>query len=155
MNASTAALADGLVGAWTLASYVTADADGGHAEHPLGADAQGVIIYTADGFMSVQISSSGRPAYSDGALHGGTPPERAAAAVGYLAYAGTYSVADDVVTHQPTTSLFPNWEGADVPRRARITGDTLTLDLIEPILKNGRERTGTLTWRRAPHHPRA
>lgn len=152
MNTATAALADGLVGAWTLVSYATSGTDGGDAEHPLGADAHGVIIYTADGFMSVQISSSGRPAYSDGAPHGGSPSERAAAAAGYLAYAGTYSVADDVVTHQPTASLFPNWEGADVPRRARITGDTLTLDLVEPILKNGRQHTGTLTWRRAPHH---
>jgi hypothetical protein len=152
MNTATAALADSLVGAWTLVSYATADTDGGDTEHPLGADAHGVIIYTADGFMSVQISSSGRPVYNDEALHGGSPSERAAAAAGYIAYAGTYSVADDVVTHQPTASLFPNWENADVSRRARITGDTLTLDLVEPILKDGRERTGTLTWRRAPRH---
>ena len=134
---------------WTLSSYVIADFSSENREYPLGEDARGLLIYSADGFMSVQISRPGRPAYADGTLHGGTDAERAAAAAWCLAYAGRYSVQGDVVTHKPLASLFPNWEGFDVPRRARITGETLTLDLLEPIHQNGPQRTGTLTWRRA------
>jgi Lipocalin-like domain len=87
--------------AWTLISYVIADVSGQNREYPLGEDARGVLIYTADGFMSVQISKPGRPAHADRALHGGTDAQRAAAAAGYLAYAGRYSVEGDVVTHKP------------------------------------------------------
>lgn len=149
MADSRTSLQESILGAWTLSSYVIADVSGENREYPLGDDASGLLIYSADGFTSVQISRPGRPAYADGALHGGTDAERAPAAAGYLAYAGRYSVQGDVVTHKPLASLFPNWEGFDVPRRARITGETLTLDLLEPIHQNGRQRTGTLAWRRA------
>jgi len=101
----------------------------------------------------VQIGAPARPPYADGALHGGTETERAAAAGGYLAYAGTYSIEDGVVTHRPTTSLFPNWIGVELPRRVRLEGDTLALDILAPILHEGRERTGTLTWHRAAPQP--
>lgn len=148
MSDSRTSLQESILGAWTLSSYVIADLSGENREYPLGEDARGVLIYTADGFMSVQISKPRRRAYVDRALHGGTDAERAAAAAGYLAYAGRYSVQDQVVTHKPLLSLFPNWEGFDVPRRARITGETLTLELLEPIHQNGHQRTGTLTWSR-------
>jgi hypothetical protein len=148
MPDSRTSLQESIVGAWSLSSYVTADITGENREYPLGQNARGLIIYTADRFMSVQISKAGRPHYEDGALHGGTDTERASAAAGYLAYAGRYSVQGDVVTHKPFASLFPNWEGADVPRRAHIIGRALTLDLLAPIRQNGHQRTGTLTWHR-------
>lgn len=92
---------------------------------------------------------AGRPAYADGALHGGTDAERAAAAKGYLAYTGRYTCDGDVVVHKPITSLFPNWTGTDVPRRATIEGEYLHLDLLDPIMANGVQRNGRVTWKRA------
>ena len=148
MPKSQVSLHESIIGVWRLNSYVTADVTGKSREYPLGEDAQGLIFYTTDGFMSVRISKTGRPKYADGALHGGTDAERAAAAAGYLAYAGRYSVEGDVVTHKPFVTLFPNWEGTDVPRRAQITGETLTLDFLEPIHQDGHQRMGTLTWHR-------
>lgn len=106
-------------------------------------------MYTADGYMSVQIAAANRRSYSDGALHGGTDDERAEAAGTYLAYTGTYTVDGDVVTHHPEESLFPNWADEHIPRRARIEGDVLRLELLEPIHRDGRARTGTLRWHRA------
>jgi hypothetical protein len=138
-----------LVGTWTLESYTTADPDGANRAYPLGPDAFGQITYTDDGYMSVQVSRAGRRDYTDGALHGGTDAERAEAAGGYLAYAGTYALDAGVVTHHPAVSLFPAWEGADVPRRAHIERDILSLELLEPIQQDGAPRTGVLRWRRA------
>lgn len=149
MQVTSDSIKDAIVGVWTFGSYVTADVDGADPRYPLGEEATGTIIYTGSGYMSVQISAKGRPMYADGALHGGTDAERATAAAGYLAYTGAYTVDGDVVTHRPFTSLFPNWEGADIPRRATITDGTLTLDLLEPIQQDGHERTGTLRWDRA------
>lgn len=149
MQASRDSVKDAVVGVWTFGSYETKDVNGGNVRYPLGEQAGGMIMYTADGYMSVQISAAGRPPYADGALHGGTDSERAAAATGYLAYTGTYSVDGDVIIHHPVASLFPNWEGSDVPRRATIEDGTLSLDLLEPIQQDGRARTGTLRWHRA------
>ena len=53
-------IAEGVIGAWRLVSYVVEDAEGGHRSFPLGDDAHGIIIYTQSGHMSVQIGSTGR-----------------------------------------------------------------------------------------------
>jgi len=56
--------------------------------YPLGEDATGFLLYTADGFMSVQIMRPGRLRYRAGGLGDGTDAESAGAARGYVAYAG-------------------------------------------------------------------
>jgi hypothetical protein len=67
----------------------------------------------------------------------------------YLAYAGRYSVSDaGVIDHLPDVSLFPNWEHTVVPRRATIANDRLTLELVEPLVIDGRQLGGRLTWER-------
>ena len=142
-------IAEDVIGAWRLVSYVVEDADGGHRSFPLGDDAHGIIIYTQSGHLSVQIGSTGRPQYQDCSAHGGTDAERAATAAGYLAYAGRYSVSDEsVVEHLPDVSLFPNWEHTTVPRKATIAHDRLTLELVEPLIIDGKRRGGKLTWER-------
>jgi hypothetical protein len=50
-------------GAWTLISYIEQDDDSGPITYPLGPDAQGLIIYTHDGYMSAQLMRPGRPDY--------------------------------------------------------------------------------------------
>ena len=133
-------IAEEVIGAWRLVSYVVDDADGGHRTFPLGEHAHGLIIYTASGHMSVQIGSSGRPQYQDGSLHGGTNAERAAT---------RYTVSDaGVIDHRPDVSLFPNWEHTSVSRKATIANDRLTLELVEPLIIDGRPRGGRLTWER-------
>jgi len=39
-------IAEGVIGAWRLVSYVVEDAEGGHRSFPLGDDAHGIIIST-------------------------------------------------------------------------------------------------------------
>ena len=73
----------------------------------------------------------------------------AATAAGYPAYAGRYTVSDaGVIDHLPDVSLFPNWEHTAVPRRATIANNRLTLELVEPLVIDGRPRAGRLTWER-------
>ncbi len=68
-----------LVGAWRLVSWQNRAADG-QASYPMGADALGYLIYTADGRFSVTISRAGRTASVSGDLLGGTIEEKARAA---------------------------------------------------------------------------
>ena len=139
-----------LVGAWRLLSYVERDSPGGPSRYPHGDDAQGLIMYTPDGYMSAQIQSSGRPDYDRPVASGGTPEQAAAAALGYLAYSGRYFV-DEVsgdIRHQATLSLVPNYLGQFHLRHSDLDGDRLTLS-SELTLPDGRTVYSSLLWERA------
>jgi hypothetical protein len=149
MSTTTPPLRDQLIGAWRLVSMQTRDEDG-TVRYPLGDDATGLILYTPDGFMSAQIQASGRPAYADDDVDGGTLEEAAAAARGYLAYSGPYRVAaDGELTHHMDVSLFPNWLGNTQVRVCRLDGDHLELSTLAPMMMRGALRTAVLLWRRA------
>jgi hypothetical protein len=57
MTATTAdELRTNLIGAWTLQSYESSSIDGSNVTYPLGVDAQGVIMYTPDGYMALDAA---------------------------------------------------------------------------------------------------
>ncbi|MEU7763982.1 lipocalin-like domain-containing protein [Nocardia sp. NPDC049190] len=139
-----------LVGAWRLMSYEATDIESGEVVTPFGPRPQGLIMYTAGGHMSAQIMHPERPDFRAGRLEEGLPEELSAAAVGYMAYGGTYEVPkDNLVVHHVKLSLFPNWVGGAQTRIAEWDGETLRLILPEPAPIWGARRNGVLTWERA------
>ncbi|WP_297595508.1 lipocalin-like domain-containing protein [Mycobacterium sp.] len=139
-----------LIGAWTLGSYQSSDLDGTNMRYPLGPDARGIIMYTADGYMSAQIMRADRAPFARGDLQTADTDELAAAAKGYLAYTGPYSVLDNgVIAHHVDVSLLPNWVGGTQYRAARTGDDRLELSPAEPVVIKGKPRHGVLLWRRA------
>lgn len=96
----------GLAGAWQLVSCTITHGDG-QVEHPFGAAPNGLIAYTADGWMSCQME--GGPA-------------------GYSAYFGAVTVDEAAATviHHVRGSSHP-WISGDQPRHYRIAGDGLVL----------------------------
>ena len=151
MTATTADdLRTNLIGAWTLQSYEARSIVGSDVMYPLGVDAQGIIMYTPDGYMSAQLMRSGRAPFRQDDMHSPRQAELAAAAGGYLTYSGPYSVVGDgLIAHHVAISLLPNWIGGTQYRSARLHGSLLQLSPPEPILINGERRTATLVWRRA------
>jgi Lipocalin-like domain len=154
-------LRDALVGTWTLVSYTERSLPDGPVTYPHGPDALGLIMYTPDGYMSAQIMTRSRPCYDRPVASGGTAVESAAAATGYLAYSGPYSVdvsAGDMhhstgdIQHQVMVSLLPNWLGHTQIRHSQLDGEQLTLSAKTP-LPNGTTMTSTLVWARAPSQP--
>jgi hypothetical protein len=101
-------LSEQLVGAWSLVSYEIKTADG-IVQHPLGADAVGLLIYGPNGLMTVQIMASARARWRVQSQGPRRLADLAAAAEGYLAYAGPYEVdeATRTVTHHVELSLTP------------------------------------------------
>ncbi|HWS91651.1 MAG TPA: lipocalin-like domain-containing protein [Mycobacterium sp.] len=87
----TKPLRDKLVGAWELVSYIEQDSPDGPVRYPHSEDAQGLIIYTPDGYMSAQTHPAG-PNYDRPVASGGTTEQAAAAALRYLAHNGRYFV---------------------------------------------------------------
>jgi hypothetical protein len=135
-----------LVGAWRLVSWENRAADG-QRSYPMGVDARGYLIYTADGRFSVTISRADRPAFAGADLLGGAVSEKARAAEGFVAYAGRYTCRDEHVVHHVELSLFPNWVGTDQQRLADLSEDTLILS-ARPLLLGGSQQVPRLVWRR-------
>ncbi|MFF0792342.1 lipocalin-like domain-containing protein [Streptomyces spiralis] len=69
-------------------------------------------MYSADGYMSAQITRPDRSSFREERLEDGRPEELAEEARNYLAYAGPFHVRDSgTVVHEVALSLFPNWMG--------------------------------------------
>ena len=146
-------MAENLIGCWDLRDW-RRTATNGAVTYPIGQHAQGFLIYTHDGNMSVQIVAAGRPAINTGdPLNGGTSDQRAAAYSTCLAYFGTFEVRGDQVIHRVTASLFPGWSGQEQVRPFTLVGDTLTLHTPPQHLPSG-DVTNALIWTRRVHaHP--
>ena len=135
-----------LVGRWRLVSLVARATDGSLA-FPLGPNAQGSLLYTAEGWMAAQVGSADRERFTTEDPIGASEAERAAAFSSYLAYCGPYDVAGDVITHHVVMSWFPNWVGTEQARSFELVGDELLLR-TPPIEVGGRTLVSEFRWRR-------
>jgi hypothetical protein len=80
-------LRERVLGAWELVTFTARDTGTGEERHPLGAAPRGLILYTDDGHMSVQLAESDMR--------------------GYVAYGGRFSVDDVSMSMMPKCWRFP------------------------------------------------
>lgn len=119
----------GLVGRWRLSSWLTRDAQGAIG-YPFGEKAQGNVIYTAGGWVSVHVAAESRPDLQISVLGAvGSDAERLSSYATYVAYSGRYRLAGDVIVHEVMTSLYPNWVGIELRRSFELAGDRLVLSM--------------------------
>jgi len=137
---------DELVGRWRLLSWSARDEDG-EVTYPFGEKAEGTLVYTADGWLTVALAVGDRPNLSTEDLIGGSDDERAEAFSTYIAYSGTYEVEGDVVVHRITMSLFPNWVGSERRRHVDLSADELVLT-TPPMEVGGDVLVSELRWTR-------
>ena len=122
------------IGTWRLLSWENKGPDG-QVTYPYGQEPVGYLVYTAEGFMSVQIMDPDRRQGSEKLLpepvSGQTlsGEDKVMAYNTYQAYCGfyTYSMEDKVVTHAVKTGLIPGWTGKDQVRHFEFTKEYLIL----------------------------
>ena len=116
----------------------------------------GFLIYSADGFMSVQLSTAKRLLFQGNDPFCGTPHEYTEAASRYIGYCGPFHVdpLNSSLVHEMQVSLFPNWLGQRQVRRFQIEGDLLRLATDRPMNFGGALKTATLVWRRVQSNSR-
>jgi hypothetical protein len=137
-----------LVGAWKLRRWQILHPDGTLTE-PYGAKAQGLLLYTRDGWMSACIMKAGRPPLSSSNPRRAPAMERAVAFDGYFSYAGRWRLAGaHTVVHRVTLALNPGTVGTLQWREARLSGRILTLSASEDTPEGLRQHR--LTWARPP-----
>ena len=136
-----------LIGTWRLVEW-TLTLDGEPAAKPFGGVATGILMYTATGRMSATLMRTDRPELGSTTLASATVEQRAAAASGYLAYAGSYEVVDDEVHHHVEVSLFPDWVGGVQRRRVSWQDGDLVLSSVGTVTRDGKQAANRLRWRR-------
>ena len=136
-----------LTGRWELVTFAQ-NYDDGRQVLPMGDAPQGIIQYTADGFMSCMICRPNRANFTTGGQWNASDAEKAGAYNSMMSYAGRYSVADNTVTHFVDLSLFPNWIGGQQQRVFKFDDQGL-LSLTARLEENTSEaRTALLLWKR-------
>jgi len=145
---------DDLLGTWRLVDYLTRDALGA-VDHPLGAGALGLLVYTADGYMSGAMQRAGRAPFdrarSEAIDRGGTDEEVRRAFDDFFGYAGRFRFdpVASAVHHIVEVCSVPGWDGRETVRSVERSGaDTLTYT-TPPRVRGGVEQRGHLVWRRA------
>jgi len=131
-----------LIGAWRLESWSLVYEDGRPSEYPLGRDAQGFIMYTADGHMSAMLARSGRVPFATGGV-----ADKAQAYDDSFAYAGRFAIRDGAVFHSIEVATNPALAGVTSMRKISLTGDRLTL--TGPDFVPNVPRHQQIVWRRA------
>jgi len=148
-----------LLGSWRLERF-RIHYDDGAQQHPMGEDADGLIVYTEAGYMSGQLMQRGRPRFAavrssvaERAI--GTPEEIVAAFNGYFAYFCRFRV-DTVqrrVEHDVLCCHLPDWEGRRLERFYSFEDAGAHERLVlrsAPITIEGRGARNELMFRREP-----
>jgi Lipocalin-like domain/Protein of unknown function (DUF1214) len=126
-------------GFWSLTVYNT-----GQKSDLFGAHPDGYLSYGPDGRMSAILVKEGRKA-PDTLIP--TEAERVDLYSGLIAYAGTYSIEGDKVSHHIDASWNQSWTGTTQVRQFRIDGNCLhirTLPAKNPV--TGKESSAVLVW---------
>ncbi|HSJ33473.1 MAG TPA: lipocalin-like domain-containing protein [Acidimicrobiia bacterium] len=135
-----------LAGTWELIEWTATV--GERLQRPFGGDVVGKLTYTVDGHMWAALMRRDRRPVGATTLAGATASDRAAAAAGYLNYAGTYTDLGDRVVHHVEVSLMPNWVGKDQERIVRWVDGDLELSTDPETGRSGEPIINRLRWRR-------
>lgn len=143
-----------LVGAWRLVRIDVTGPQGPEVDPFYGTGSEGLLIYDAAGWFSVQIMGSLRP------LLGvpNTRPEHANAARqaleaqaldSYYAYYGvwTFDATSSTVTHHAKGALYPVEHDATYPQHVEVHGSTMTFTRSQGSADH--QTVQTKVWERA------
>jgi hypothetical protein len=136
--------ANPVLGTWKLKSFVRELAATGEKYNQMGEHPNGYISYSADGRMFAMATSDNRLKPLEASP---TDEQRVKLHQTMFAYAGTYTVEGDKVTHNVDISWNEAWTGTDVVRFYKLDGNTLTITTaLSKSGMDGREGRTVLVW---------
>jgi hypothetical protein len=140
-----------LLGTWKMKSFVREVTATGEKYNQLGEHPNGYLGYSADGRMYAIATSDNRIKPHDA---NATDEERVKLHRTMVAYAGTYTLEGDKVTHHVDVSSNETWTGTDEVRFYKVEGNTLTIvgaPNKSPV--DGREGRGIVVFEKVKGPP--
>jgi hypothetical protein len=124
---STFAQTSPIAGTWVLTGADKLLPDGTRVAD-YGANPHGLVIFTADGYYSVQIYRADRVKFSSGDRLKGTPEEYRDAALGMSVHFGRYTVdpVKSTIHFEIDRASFPNLDDTTQVRTYEMKGDELS-----------------------------
>lgn len=143
-------LKEELLGAWKLLSYIEVPIGGDDSLFPMGKSPHGLLIYSTDGYMSVQISKQERPLVFNNESLRATLEDIKTSIVDYIAFCTkiTIDYKNAIISYLVKNSLFPSWINKKESRKVDFDGNILYLKSTEPVLSNGVYVNTYMTWER-------
>jgi len=116
-----------IVGTWVLTGAEKLLPDGTRVSD-YGENPHGLVVFTADGYYSVQIYRADRLKFSSGDKLKGTPEEYKQASLSTSVHFGRYTMdpAKHTITFHIDRSSFPNQDDTTQVRPYEMTGDELS-----------------------------
>lgn len=136
-----------IIGSWQLQSWRIEYGAGRVATFPFGPDADGLLIYAADGWMSAAMWRRRRSAWSAASARDADANSRAQAVEEFLSYGGRWYLDGSVLMHEVTFSVNPVLIGSLQRRPMQLDGEVLRLS-SEETAAGGRKRQHHIEWRR-------
>lgn len=134
-----------LYGTWRLVSFTQTIVATGETTDIFGKAPRGFINYGRDGRMMGIIVKDERPKPAD--LAKMTDQERADLFKTMVAYAGTYTLDAQTITHHIDVSWNQTWTGTNQVRNIKFDGRKLILSTNpQPRSQDGKVATAILTW---------
>ena len=127
-----------LLGTWVLVKW-TSLKNGEPAGYPMGEDAHGQIIYSAEGRMAASLM---RQDFRENSA------QTNATADTCLAYGGTYHLEGDQVVHDVIFATLPHWIGHPLKRTMSRDNGDLLLNTAPEVSKSGNSYVHELRWRK-------
>ena len=120
---------DQLIGAWSLVAWFEIRPNGERV-YPLGEDALGQIMYSADGHVAAQLMCRQPDRFRSDDWRQASEPESARAWKQYFGYFGRFTIdlEANAVIHHVEGSWFPNLLKTEQHRRFQFEGSHLVLN---------------------------
>ncbi|KAH8688608.1 Lipocalin-like domain-containing protein [Talaromyces proteolyticus] len=152
---SASDLRERLIGAWSLVDidFRIENATNDLVSYSDDTGTRGILLYTPDGYMSVQISQSSAPR-SAIAVPGSVSEEAEVRTFirGFIAYSGRFDIKEHKgrlhLMHFVELCNFPNGQGDVQERTADLEGDFLQLSTDTAISGMAEFQSATLRWKR-------
>jgi hypothetical protein len=131
-----------LAGVWRLVDHYYLEDDGSTSAGPMGRQADGLLIYHDDGYMSASLARTDPVTSEDGS----PPPSYLGSTDDYLGYCGRWQLRDDTVVHQVLIGSHPRVANTEQVRKVEVNEDG-QLRLLRRL--GGPHDYVVMDWRRA------
>jgi len=143
---------DLFIGTWRLMEFFAINAKNQNdIVLPFSKRVSGVLIYTAQGYMSANLGSAERVNFKNSDYRMGEMTEIFSAFNSMISYSGTYSLQPNksIISHKVIQSHFPNWIGMTVHRNYEFQDNFRILKLsANHILIDNKQYLPILTWQK-------
>lgn len=139
--------ANDLIGVWRLLSYFDVDDTGKTREGPLGLAPRGLLIYGADGYMSVSMMRTDQDSLPCSASSKDVRAAPMNPQTTFMGYAGKWRLIGRRVIHEVKVSAHHHMVDTELVRDWSLDGDRLTIYGTSLIGEKPQRRV--LNWQRA------